>query len=610
MDNKNDFLKTAPRLHFEKEQQKAGEAESSAQKQFNTFAIVRLGVFALALLSLWLWNTQSQPAWGAVAVLLIAVFLFLMKKHQAVKRERDFQRNLQTLNQDELNRLDFRFTRTDTGQQFQEKDHAYGADLDIFGAYSLYKLLNRTSTFEGSRRLANWLKYPASPDEITLRQYAAAEFRTQPGQMQYFEATALLHEHASKQLKGLRAWSTEKLPADLVSGLKWRWAPVLTLSVAALSVFNLVPGWAIVICLIIHFLILRRFLQNIQVLTNQTGAMGKTLIAYADLLAVAEDAPYQSAWWQSRKTVIAGSSKALLHLGMLFERLDYRNNVFFSLFVGLPLLWDLQCLAAIEKWKNEHHSRLSNWLDVLADMEAMNSLGGHAFANPACATPQVTDKGHAFVHTTNMGHPLIHSQKRVSNSFAMSGTGHTILVTGSNMSGKSTFLRTIGLNIVLAQMGAVVSADNFSCSPMRIVSSMRTQDSLEESTSSFYAELKRLRKLLELADEQIDIPVFYLLDEILKGTNSADRHRGAEALIRQLHTKNASGLVSTHDLELGEWGAGEDYVDNFHFRSDVEHGQLHFDYKLHDGICQSFNASELMRMMGIDIDLTNKSAVR
>jgi len=171
------------------------------------------------------------------------------------------------------------------------------------------------------------------------------------------------------------------------------------------------------------------------------------------------------------------------------------------------------------------------------------------------------------------------------------------------MSGKSTFLRTIGLNLVLAQMGAVVSATMFACAPVRVFSSMRTQDSLEESTSSFYAELKRLRQLLELADEKNEPPVFYLLDEILKGTNSADRHKGAEALIRQLHTKSSAGLVSTHDLELGEWGANESYVHNFHFRSDVENGQLKFDYQLHDGICKSFNASELMRMMGIDIEV-------
>ena len=236
----------------------------------------------------------------------------------------------------------------------------------------------------------------------------------------------------------------------------------------------------------------------------------------------------------------------------------------------------------------------------------MNSISGFRFANPAYAVPQVTWDSGISVDTKNLGHPLIKPGKRISNAFQMNGLGQTILITGSNMSGKSTFLRTIGLNIVLAQTGAVVCATSFSCSPAQVFSSMRTQDSLEESTSSFYAELKRLRQLLELAGENDKLPVFYLLDEILKGTNSADRHRGAEALIRQLHTKKSAGMVSTHDLELGEWGATEDFVHNFHFRSDVEDGQLKFDYKLYDGICRSFNASELMRMMGIDINVENK----
>jgi DNA mismatch repair ATPase MutS len=318
-------------------------------------------------------------------------------------------------------------------------------------------------------------------------------------------------------------------------------------------------------------------------------------------LKKAESAPYQSAWWRSRKERIAGSSAALATAGNLFEKLDYRNNPYFAIFVGIPTLWDMHILNGLENWKAAHHAHLTEWLDLLADTEAMNSLAGHAFANPDYTVPQVKDSPEVTIVANGLGHPLIPAAKRISNNFAMQGTGKTILVTGSNMSGKSTFLRTIGLNLVLAQVGAVVSAGAFACSPVRVFSSMRTQDSLEESTSSFYAELKRLRKLLLLADEQHQAPVFYLLDEILKGTNSADRHRGAEALIRQLHAKKASGMVSTHDLELGEWGATETYIHNFHFRSDVENGQLHFDYRLHEGICRSFNASELMRMMGIAI---------
>jgi hypothetical protein len=609
MENNRDLTKSPSKQFFETGLQQAVTAEAEAQKKFNILAIARLSVFAGMIILGWLWNKTSQPWFAAAIFILLVAFLILMRRQQAAKRKRDFQRNLQSVNEDELERLAFRFKRADTGQQFQEKDHAYASDLDIFGEYSLYKLLNRTRTAEGSRRLSNWLKNHAAPEEVSSRQVAAEDFQKHPELIQAWEATALLHEHAAAQVGAFRAWAGEVLPANLTSTLRLRWLPLATLAVGILVLAKVIPGYLFLLGLGVHLIVLKRFQAEIQSITNRTTSLGQTLVAYSDLLQNAESAPYASPWWQQRKASIHGSSLALSKAGSLFEKLDYRNNPFFSLSVGIPTLWDVHCLAGLESWKKANHTKLADWLDVLADTEAMNSLAGHAFANQDYVFPKVLSQNETFIEANIMGHPLIPSEKRISNSFAMHGTGHTILVTGSNMSGKSTFLRTIGLNMVLAQMGAVVSAASFTCSPMRVFSSMRTQDSLEESTSSFYAELKRLRKLLELADEHSDAPVFYLLDEILKGTNSSDRHRGAEALIRQLHSKNASGLVSTHDLELGEWGATETYVHNFHFRSDVEDGKLHFDYRLHEGICRSFNASELMRMMGIDIDLPNKNTL-
>lgn len=592
---------TASRQFFQTEQEKATTAEQAANERFKRIALLRLATFAGMVLLVVVWNKTGVAYWGIGILVLLVIFLVLMGKQQQARTGRNFQRNLVTINDDELARLDFRFQRPDTGAGFREKDHHYADDLDIFGEYSLFKLLNRTRTAEGSRRLANWLKNPATAPEIALRQAAATDFSRHPGLMQQWEATALLHEHAASHVGEFQTWVVEMFPAPLQAALKWRWFPLVTLAIVVLYFAGIVPGYAVFASLAVHLFILGRYTEFVKVLANRTTSMGQTLTAYSELLKKAEDAPYQSAWWQSRKARITGSSAALARVGNLFEKLDYRNNPYFAIFVGIPTLWDMHCLAGLEAWKAEHHSHLNHWLDVLADTEAMNSVAGHAFANPHYIVPQVSDTAEVTISAADLGHPLIPGAKRISNDFAMQGTGKTILVTGSNMSGKSTFLRTIGLNLVLAQMGAVVSAGALACSPVRVFSSMRTQDSLEESTSSFYAELKRLRKLLELADEQANAPVFYLLDEILKGTNSADRHRGAEALIRQLHTKTASGMVSTHDLELGEWGATETYIHNFHFRSDVENGQLHFDYRLHEGICRSFNASELMRMMGIAI---------
>lgn len=593
---------TNPRAFFESEFTKASHAESVAQERFNRLAFGRIAAFIGIFITLWIANKAGDSTWGIGTVICLVIFLALMKRQQAARRERDFQRNLRTINEDEKERLDFRFKRTDNGTYYQEKNHAYATDLDIFGDYSLYRLLNRTRTAEGSRRLSRWLKNHAPLDEILMRQEASGEFTNNTGFRQGWEATALLHEHAAQQVGAFREWSKESLPPDLEAAMKWRWWTLVTLAVFVLVIMKLIPAWLLILSLGWHVVILKRFQASIQSVTNRTTALGFTLVAYADLLQTAESAPFQSRWWSERKTLIKGSATALRQAGKLFARLDYHNNPFFLLFVGIPTFWDLHCMAGLEAWKEKHRAQLTGWLDVLADTEAMNSLSGHAFANPSYIMPQVTWENGIYIEASMMGHPLIPASKRVSNDFAMNGIGQSILVTGSNMSGKSTFLRTLGLNIVLAQMGAAVSANKFCCSPMRVFSSMRTQDSLEESTSSFYAELKRLKQLLELADDPHQAPVFYLLDEILKGTNSSDRHKGAEALIRQLHTKRSSGLVSTHDLELGEWGASKNYVHNYHFRSDVENGQLHFDYRLHEGICRSFNASELMRMMGIDMD--------
>jgi Flp pilus assembly protein TadB len=602
MEHIRESVKSASKDFFENELVKARAVEAKAQESFNFLAVARLLSFAGMLVMAWLWNKNGGILWIAGLFILLIVFLVLMRRQQAARRSRDFQRNLQIINEDELERLHFRFKRTDTGVQFQEKDHAYSTDLDIFGEYSLYKLLNRTRTEEGARRLAAWLKNPASPEVIKLRQQASEEFKKNPDVIQLWEATALLHEHAAKQISSFRLWATETLPAELASTLRLRWWPLVTAVIAVLVFAGVIPYWVLLLSLGIHLVILRRFQLVLQQVTDKTTSLGQTLTAYSDLLAIAESTSYHSQWWLTRKALIQGSSAALKSVGGLFEKLDYKNNPFFFLLAGIPTLWDLHCLAGLENWKKSNHSKLNDWLDVLADIEAMNSLGGYAFANPDYLLPAVAHENEVFINAESMGHPLIPADRRISNDFSMKGTGHTILVTGSNMSGKSTFLRTIGLNLVLAQMGAAVSASGFSCSPVRVFSSMRTQDSLEESTSSFYAELKRLRKLLDLANENNETPVFYLLDEILKGTNSVDRHKGAEALIRQLHEKKSAGLVSTHDLELGEWGANESYVHNFHFRSDVENGKLKFDYQLHKGICRSFNASELMRMMGIEID--------
>ncbi|GHB68768.1 MutS-related protein [Persicitalea jodogahamensis] len=592
----------SPADYFQAQLKDATGKEEVAQQLFNGLAGGRLLSFVALVVSLGLWSNQNEPLWGVLGLAAGILFVALMGRQQKAKRRRNFLRNLQTTNTDELARLDFKFLRSETGEQYTDPLHPYATDLDVFGKHSLYRLLNRTRTDEGSRRLAHWLTRPAPLDEILMRQEAVREFKSHVDWRQSWEATALLHDHASQQVGALRTWVNEVMDESLQKSLRWRWWPAVTVVLGVLAALGILSSWFFWLSILWQGFILKRYNAGIQDLTNRTTDLGLTLVAYADLLELANDAPHQSRWWQLRQNAINKASAAIRTVGQWFARLDYRLHPIFLIFVGIPFLWDLHCLAALEKWKKAHGTELAAWLDALADTEAMNSLSGFAFAHPNYPLPQVAWEDDVHIEAAQMGHPLIPAEARVSNDFSLVGTGHTMLVTGSNMSGKSTFLRTVGINLVLAQMGTVVCAESLACAPVQVFSSMRTQDSLVENTSSFYAELKRLRQLLELAgDSARQLPIFYLLDEILKGTNSADRHRGAEALIKQLHPLPASGMVSTHDLELGEWGVTQPFVQNFHFRSDVQDGKLVFDYRLHEGICQSFNASELMRMMGIAV---------
>lgn len=307
------------------------------------------------------------------------------------------------------------------------------------------------------------------------------------------------------------------------------------------------------------------------------------------------------------------ASEAIGQLGRLTEGLNYRRNPYFFLFFGVATLWDIHYLLRLENWRKTYGPSLSYWFEALGELEALNSLAGFAYAHPTYTIPDIVDD-QFVLEMTSAAHPLLAQNNSVANSLVLRGSGRTILITGSNMSGKSTFLRTVGTNVVLALAGAVVRAERFTCSPVQVFTSMRTHDSLEESTSSFYAELKRLQTLIGLTGSNPakassgtkELPVLYFLDEILKGTNSADRHRGAEALIRQLHRTTASGFVSTHDLELGQLTDADGFVRNYHFQSDLNNGELVFDYKLRDGICKSFNASQLMRAIGIEMDTVQK----
>ncbi|WP_234736524.1 MutS-related protein [Tellurirhabdus bombi] len=593
---------------FSARQQQFSEFKQAAQQRYNQLAILRLVWFVGVLILLYVFYKQDQISWLILTGLVgIAGFLALLKRHQKIQQERDRYHWLAYINEDEAARLERKFNRPETGADYLEPTHPYAGDLDVFGKHSLFRLLNRTHTQEGERKLATYLLYPAPEDAIVLRQAAAAELQPQLDWRQDFEALAYLNENVGQPSDELKKWA--KQPELPIPGyaqiLRWVF-PLITVTLIGFWLSDLVPGWAVAASLLLHGILLSRVAEQTKQVSEQTFSISRSLRTYRDLFRHVSDLKVEAAILQRLKlrleTDHTTAAEAIGQLGKLVENLNYRRNPYFFLFFGLISLWDIHYLVALESWKKKHGPQLANWIDALAEWEAINSLSGFAYAHPTYIVPAVREN-ELHVEATQARHPLLPPTKSVANSLAIEGNGQTVLITGSNMSGKSTFLRTIGTNTILALSGAVVAAERFGCSPVQVFTSMRTQDSLEESTSSFYAELKRLRALIERTRQAQGYPVFYFLDEILKGTNSADRHQGAKALILQLHQTTASGFVSTHDVELGELAETHDFIHNYSFHSDVVDGQLHFDYTLREGVCRSFNASQLMRSIGIDMEL-------
>ncbi|MFD2573662.1 DNA mismatch repair protein MutS [Spirosoma soli] len=602
----------SPETTFQQRQQQFTQAKQAAQQRYNQLAFWRLMWFIGSVGAVWLLIRIDQQL-GAVIALLIGVagFLFLLKKHQTVRRERDVNHHLAFINQDESARLKRQYLRSETGEQFVNPTHYYSGDLDVFGKHSLFRLLNRAHTYEGQNQLAQWLQAPASPETIRSRQEAVAELKPQLDWRQMFEALAYAEETINQSPTSLIKWASsgEKMLPRYLNVVRFVF-PAIAIGLFVAWLLGYVPGLVVIIALGIHSLILRQVSETSEEVSEQTFEISAALRAFKGLFEQAEQVKGDSRRIQGIRQIVASDgssvSTAIGQLARLTEGINYRRNPYFYFLFGIATLWDLHYLFGLERWRKQHGSNLVIWFDALGELEVINSLAGFSYAHPAYATPTLVEDQLTLTFSA-ASHPLLVPGHGVANSLSLVGSGQTVLITGSNMSGKSTFLRTVGANVVLALAGAVVSAEAFSCSLVRVFTSMRTQDSLEESTSSFYAELKRLQTLIGLTKEVNAIPVLYFLDEILKGTNSADRHRGAEALIRQMHRTTASGFVSTHDLELGqlaEPGSGQSpvgFVRNYHFQSDLKNGELLFDYKLRNGICESFNASQLMQAIGIEI---------
>ncbi len=574
------------------------------KSKFNDFSIYRLGVFiAFSAFAIWCLNVRLLTPLLFSIPIFIVIFGLIVKKHNQIKKEMELNKKLLDINQEEIDRLNYQFDGIVEGGEFVDEKHIYSDDLDIFGRNSLFQLINRAGTTRGMQLVAKWLKKPSKKEDIETRQKAVTEIRTMLDWRQKMQAHGRIKSNTSEHEQAFFHWLSGE---DMIRNRPfYRLLPyfIIPLSSALIICYfmELLSLSVFVIPIIISSIFLYKIAKYSKATYEMTQSGVSILESVKNIVLLIEEVKfndkYLSGLQASLKPQNIIASEKISDLRKIFDWLSERAGGMYWIFNTIFLL-DFIFLARAEKWRANYKDEVSNWFDAIAEFEALNSIAAFSYSNDQYAFPEISEKTY-YIHGKAIGHPLIPETQRVNNDFDFEGKGKTCIVTGSNMAGKSTFLRTIGINMVLAYAGAPVCAESLQLSYFNVFTSMRTKDNLEENISSFYAELLRLKMLLETISE--NNTVFYLLDEILKGTNSVDRHIGAESLILQLNALNTFGLISTHDLKLGELDKKNNSIVNYNFSSEIQGNEIIFDYKLRKGICQSTNASQMMAKMGIKV---------
>jgi hypothetical protein len=609
----------APRETHEAALAARKEVVASLEARANLIATSRLVVFAgaIALLVAIVFAHLPSGTWLGV-VGLVLLFGVLVVVHARVHGVKEQKLAAQRFHERALARMDGKWRAFPSiGERWAVETHPYAGDLDVFGKASLFQLLDATSTRFGEEVLARWL----SGEEVTgdfaesvrSRQAAVKDLAGRVLVREELAVVGSLLDDSKPDPRPFVMWAGQKaagaagLPGALrVLGVV---LPVVTVGAAIAASMGLVPRYAFLGPFVLCIAALASLRPRLAPILDAASSKETALSRYAGMLAILEgekfEAPALIALQQRLRESGASATKEMASLSRIVGFLDARNNEIFRFFIGPMLMWDLWCALALDAWRGRAGRVAFGWFRALAELEALASLAGFAYERPDHVFPEFVDDATFTAET--LGHPLILAEKRVCNDVTIQGPGYALVVTGSNMSGKSTLLRAVGVNAVLANAGAPVCAKSMKIGRLIVATSMRVSDSLDEGTSRFYAELKKLKLVLDLARKASkkdgkDGTVLFLLDEILHGTNTRERLIGARAILRELLAQRSMGAVSTHDLGLGDLeGEMPDHVKNIHFEEQVANDTMTFDYKLRQGIVQSSNALRLMKMVGLDV---------
>lgn len=573
------------------------------KKQIFRISMLRLALFIAGIAGLYFFFNQTTLLIVCICLTFLPLFV-LVKIHNRFFIRKEWLETQARIIQEELQALSGDYSSFEDGKEYVNPEHPYSFDLDIFGRRSLFQSINRTCTFFGKVRLAEWLQnHLHKKTSIEKRQKMVREISEHTLFREQFRVAGLVHHGQSSDAEKIQAWSqspAQYLHAGWVKAFIWG-VPVIN----SLLLITSLAGWtsfswlglSFGIFLVLSFGIIKRATY----IQETYGKQLKSLNGYARLIALAKAEEWKSAGMQElmERFNLNGQSpiQALQQLSKELDRLDLRNNQFLYVLLEGSIFFQLQEIVRIERWKVRYGQHINEWLETVGELDALCSLGTFAYNHPQYTYPELTEKPFCFL-ATQMGHPLMPASQCVKNDATIPSRPFFLIITGANMAGKSTYLRTIGVNYLLACIGAPVYCERLKLYPNQLITSLRTSDSLSDNESYFFAELKRLKRIIDLLNQGQQL--FIILDEILKGTNSMDKQKGSFDLIRQFMQLKANGIIATHDLLLGSLiKQFPEEIRNYCFEADIKENELTFSYKLREGVAQNMNACFLMKKMGI-----------
>ncbi len=584
--------------------------KQNLETQSNRVGAARLLVFLLMAVMVYISIKIKISALLVIPLLLLAGFLYLVKLAVTLKRKINFHQILITINQEEIMALEGDYSAFDPGTGFIDYHHEYSYDLDIFGEHSIYRQVNRAATPLGKEKLAHRLLYPgADATQIRKRQEGVKELVSKVEWRQDFQATARESDWERNPNRQIRSWleapdhfSTTRFYSTAI------WInSIISLSILLLTILPpiLLTVFRLPSVIYLYFLVpIGLIISRTRTINREQQKLERLLDLfrkYAGLLQLIEKEDFESRQLNELKESLKKgdipASRIMNKLTGILWGLEIRGNMIVSFLLNSFFLWDILLMIRLERWRHDNGSSFSVWIDTIAEMETLNSLANLSYNRQDFTWPEILD-GKFSMEIIDGGHPLINPSKRIDNSLTFHQNGNIYLITGANMAGKSTLLRMVGVNMVLAMAGGPVCAKRFSMVPIALHTSVRTNDSLGDDESYFYSELKKLSLIINRLGKGEKL--FVIVDEMLKGTNSRDKHTGSAALICRFTDLGASGLVATHDVELGE--LEKEYpgrLVNRCFEVITAGDHLKFDYLLYPGISKNLNATFLMKQMGI-----------